>query len=363
MRVPLRLPLLGSALLNCFKRLFPKGEVGGVLLLLACTGSPDSVRITGDFANLEQAEFYIYSPTGAIDNLDTIKIQGGEFEYTAKIDGEEIFRLLYPNFSELTIFARPGDEIEIEGDAQNLNGVDVTGSEDNEVYTEFREDITDLPADKVCEVARQVAFKYPRLAVSRHLFQEYFLQHDSLQPKLVREVYDSLCRANPDDIALNKLSRRVRAYGILYDGQKLPNFKLQTHTSAFGGEEGREISSKEFKGTYLLIAFWGSWKSGSQSALYRLRRFRREMKAKNLEVNAISYSLDCDERELQRIEKADSVDYYSFCDFQSFNSPLVLQWGITDLPFFVLVGPDQRIIATGQDWSRDIEPKVKKVCL
>ena len=338
MRVPLRLPLLGSVLLNCFKRLSPKWEVGGVLLF----------------------QFYNLIPN--LTSKENIELMMDITD--KKIDGEEIFRLLYPNFSELTIFARPGDEIEIEGDAQNLNDVDVNGSKDNEVYTEFREDIADLRTDKVCEVARQVAFKYPRLAVSRHLFQEYFLQNDSLQPKLVREVYDSLCRANPDDIVLNKLSRRVRAYGILRDGQKLPNFKLQTHTSAFdGGEEGREISSKEFKGTYLLIAFWGSWKSGSQSALYRVRRFRREMKAKNLEVNAISYSLDCDDKELQRIEKADSVDYYSFCDFQSFNSPLVLQWGITDLPFFVLVGPDQKIIATGQDWPRDIEPKVKKVCL
>ena len=41
------------------------------LLFIACTGNPDQVKITGDFANLEQAEFYIYSPSGAIDRLDT----------------------------------------------------------------------------------------------------------------------------------------------------------------------------------------------------------------------------------------------------------------------------------------------------
>jgi hypothetical protein len=329
----------------------------------SCTNHPDQVRITGDFANLEQAEFYIYSPSGAIDRLDTIKIQEGEFEYMAHIDGEAIFRLMYPNFSELTIFAKPGDEIEIEGDAQNLNAVDVDGSDDNEIYTEFREDITDLPLDKVRDVARDVALKYPRLAVSRYLFQEYFLQADSLQPKLVWEVYDSLCRANPDNIELNKLSRQVKAYGLLHDGAVIPDFKLKTRTSAFSGEEGRQITAKEFKGTYLLIAFWGSWKSGSQSALYRVRRFRREMKGKDLEVNAISYSLDSDERELRRIEKSDSIDFHSFCDFMCFNSPLVQQWGITDLPFFVLIGPDQKIIASGTDWQRDLEPKVSKVCL
>ena len=332
-------------------------------LFNSCTNHPDQVRITGDFENLEQAEFFIYSPSGAIDRLDTIKIQEGEFEYAAKIEGDAIFRLMYPNFSELTIFAQPGDEIEIEGDAQNLNGVEVKGSDDNEVYTKFREEITDLPLDKVRDVARQIALKYPRLAVSRFLFQEYFLLADSLQPKLVREVYDSLCRANPDNIELSRLSRQVKAYGVLRDGVLIPDFKLKTRTSAFGGEEGRLVTATEFKGTYLLVAFWGSWKSGSQSALYRVRRFRREMKGKGLEVNAISYSLDSDERELRRIEKYDSIDYHSFCDFLSFNSPLVQQWGITDLPFFVLVGPDRKVIASGADWQKDIEPKVKEVCL
>lgn len=370
---PLRFSLSGSALLNYLKRLSLRGGVGGVLVslilhsslftLLSCTDNPNQVRITGDFANLETAEFYIYSPSGAIDRLDTIKIEGGEFEYIAKIDAEEIFRLMYPNFSELTIFARPGDEIEIKGDAQNLNAVDVDGTDDNEVYTEFREDITGLSSVRVLDIAHQYILKYPKLAVSRYLFQTHFLQTDSLGENIVKDIYDSLCRANPDDLELSKLSRRVKAYGVLHDGKVLPDFKLETRTSAFGGEEGRTISTKEFKGKILLITFWASWKSGSQSALFRTRRFRKEMKERGLDINAISYSLDANLRDLKRIEKDDSIDYHSFCDFLSFNSPLVQKWGITDLPYFVLVGPDQKIIAAGTDWFNDIEPKAKKVCL
>ena len=221
------------------------------------------MRITGDFANLEQGEFYIYSPTGAIDRLDTIKIMDGEFEYTARIEGEAVFRLMYPNYSELTIFARPGDEIEVEGDAQNLNAVDVDGTDDNEVYTSFRQEITDLPAAEVLRVAEQYMLKHPTLAVSRYLFSTYFLLNDSLPSKQVTQVYDSLCRANPDGLELSKLSRQVRAYGALREGNMLPDFKLQTHASAFGGEEGRLVTAKEFKGEYLLIAFWASWKSVS----------------------------------------------------------------------------------------------------
>lgn len=334
-----------------------------LLIFISCNSHPDQVRITGDFANLEQAQFYIYSPTGAIDRLDTIKIEGGEFEYTAKIDGDHIFRLLYPNFSELTIFAKPGDEIEIEGDAQNLSDVNVDGSDDNEIYTEFREDITDLTPVRTLDIAHMYILKYSKQAVSKYLFQTYFLQADNLEKDIITNIYDSLCRANPDDLELSKLSRRVKAYGLLRDGQPLPDFKLETRTSAFSGEEGCTITRKEFKGEFLLITFWASWKSGSQSALYRTRRFRREMKEKGVDVNAISYSLDANPKELKRIEQADSIDYHSYCDFQTINSPLFQKWGISDLPFFILVGPDQKVIAAGTDWQRDIEPKAKKVCL
>lgn len=348
-------------------RFSSKGGVGGGLLFLllnSCNPHPDQVTIKGDFQHLEQGEFYIYSPSGAIDRLDTLKIQEGEFLYTARIDGEAIFRIMYPNYTELTVFARPGDELEVSGDAQNLNGVDVEGSDDNEVYNAFRKDITDLPAAKQLELARQYILRYPHLAVSRYLFSTYILQADSLPRQQVTEVYDSLCRANPDNLELSKLSRQVKSYALLREGAPLPAFSLQTRTSAFeGGQSGRTVTAKDFRGDYLLMVFWASWKSGSQSVLYRTRRFRREMKAKGITVNAISYCLDAAPLSLPRIERDDSVDYHSFCDYQSFNSPLVQQWGIRDIPYFVLVSPQQKIIAHGSDWFRDIEPKVNKICL
>ena len=334
-----------------------------LFILNSCNPHPNQVKITGRFDHLEQAEFFIYSPTGGTKHLDTLHIQGGEFEYMAAIEGDEIFRLMYPNDSELTIFAQPGVDIEVTGDAQNLNAVEVEGTKDNEVYTEFRERITGLSEAEVCDLAQQFALKYPKLVLSRFLFSTYFLQNDSIPPAQVSEIFDSLCRACPDDVELSKLSRQVRSHGLLRSGQNLPEFKLKTRASAITEEKEKEISSSEFRGSYLLISFWASWRSGSQSALYRTRRFRKEMKEKGLQVNTISYSLDTDDAALKRIEEKDSINYYSYCDFQCFNSQLAQKWCICDLPYFVLVGPDLKIIASGSDWQRDIDPQIQTLCL
>ena len=334
-----------------------------LLALLSCSNHPGQVFIQGSFAHLEQGEFYIYSPSGGTDRLDTLHIQNGEFEYMASIDGDVIFHLMYPNFSELTIFARPGDDIEIVGDAQNLSAVEVKGTKDNEAYTEFRKRIKDLSDKEVRNVAQQYTLENPTLALSRYLFSTYFLLNDSVPQAQITEIFDSLCRACPDDVELSKLSRAVRSHGMLGEGQELPDFKLKTRPSFFSDEEGGDISTEDFRGNYLLISFWASWKSGSQSALYRTRRFRREMKEKGIKVNAISYSLDAESSALARIEKNDSVDYYSYCDFQCFNSPLVQKWGISDLPYFVLIDANLKIVAFGSDWQRDIEPHIQKLCL
>ena len=334
-----------------------------LLTLLSCSNHPGQVKIQGSFAHLEQGEFFIYSPSGGTDRLDTLHIENGEFEYVASIDGEVIFHLMYPNYSELTIFARPGDDIEIVGDAQNLSAVEVKGTEDNETYTEFRKRTKDLSDKEVRDVAQQFTLEYPTLALSRYLFSTYFLLNDSIPQAQITEIFDSLCRACPDDVELSKLSRLVRSHGVLSEGQPLPDFKLMTRPSFFTDEGGKEISSEDFRGNYLLISFWASWKSGSQSALYRTRRFRREMKEKGIRVNVISYSLDAESTELARIEKNDSIDYYSYCDFQCFNSPLVQKLGIYDLPYFVLVDANLRIVASGTDWQRDIEPHISKLCL
>ena len=334
-----------------------------LLTLLSCSNHPGQVMIQGSFAHLEQGEFFIYSPSGGTDRLDTLHIENGEFEYVASIDGEVIFHLMYPNYSELTIFAHPGDDIEIVGDAQNLSAVEVKGTEDNETYTEFRKRIKDLSDKEARTVAQQFTLEHPTLALSRYLFSTYFLLNDSVPQAQIKEIFDSLCRACPEDVELSKLSRLVRSHGLLAEGQELPDFKLKTRPSAFSDEKGVEVSTEDFRGNYLLISFWASWKSGSQSALYRTRRFRREMREKGIRVNALSYSLDAESSELARVEKNDSVDYYSYCDFQCFNSPLVQKWGICDLPFFVLVDANLKIVAFGTDWQRDIEPHISKLCL
>lgn len=342
--------------------LLPLKGVGGsfLFLLLSCTGHPGEVRLKGEFEHLEQGEFLIYSTDEELDRLDTLRLRDGRFSYTLPAVQTATLHILYPNLSELVVFATPGADILIKGDALNLNAVEVSGSEDNECYTQFRQEANGKSARETKSIAHDYIVRYPTLAMSRHLLVTCFLCDKESPVQEVTELYDSLCRACPEDLALSRLSTHVRAFGKLRTGNPLPDFSLTLRPGHGGnGNEERTIRRDDYRDKLLLMAFWADWKSGSRSALYRARRLRRELKGKGREVELVSYSLDADERQLFATEERDSIDYASYCDFLSLASPLVQKWGIYELPYFILAGPDGNIIAAGSDWMRDIEKAAK----
>lgn len=330
--------------------------------LLCCTGHPKEARLEGEFANLEQGEFLIYSTDEALDRLDTLRIVDGIFSYTLPTVQPATLHILYPNQSELVVFAGPGDDIAIKGDAQNLSEVEVSGSEDNELYTGFRQETNGKSGEETKNIAHNYILEYPTLALSRYLFTTYYLCDEEASVKETTALYDSLCRACPDDLALSKLSSRVRSLGLLRVGNPLPDFSLTLKPGHGGnGAEQRTIKKGDYNGKLLLIAFWANWKGGSAGAIYRARRLRRELKGKGKDIELISYSLDADESQLYRIEERDSIDFPSYCDFLSLSSPLVQKWGIRELPYIILVTPDGNIAASGSDWMTDIQPVASKL--
>lgn len=334
------------------------------LTLLSCSHHPGEVRIRGRFAHLEQGEFFLYCSDGTMAKMDTLHIRDGEFSYTMPLEGQATLHILYPNYSQLALFVSGGNDIKVEGDAQNLSEVEVSGSEDNRLYTFFRKGIVQKSQREVRLLAHDYVMEHPTLASSHYLFQQYFLLADSVNVPETKEIYDSLLRACPNNEKLIQLASFVKGLGKLQTGKKIPHFSLDTRPSVYrDGVGGDTITEDTFKGKYLLMAFWASWSSGSQSALYRCRRLGNEMKSHKIPFQAVSYSLDASEGNLHRLEERDSVRCYSYCDYKALSSPLYNQWNISHLPYYILVSPEQVVIGQGTDWQKDIEPEIKKICL
>lgn len=299
--------------------------------------------------------------------MDTLRLKEGKFDYTVPLQEKATYHILYPNFSELVIFGESGKVVKVKGDARSLNEVKVSGTDENETYTKYRRESQNLSGKKLDSLTRDYILQYPTMQMSRFLLNKYFIQPEGTDQQMMHELYDSLCRANPSDVFLSNLSNDVRRKNTIKTGSRIPEFSLTTRKvelkkykkkkTIIRTIESRTVSDTSYKDKPLLLVFWATWRSGSQSGLYRASRLMRESENK---IQAISYSLDVEDTELKAVERRDSIDYPSFCDFKCWNSPLVQQWGIRELPFFILIGKDRKIIATGTNWSKDIEPHTKE---
>ena len=98
------------------------------LALYSCDSRRGRVDIEGEFQNLDQAQFLIYSPDGAFPDIDTLQLSKGRFQHQLAVSGGPYnFVIIYPNYQTLTFHASEGDKISIEGDALALADVVVKG--------------------------------------------------------------------------------------------------------------------------------------------------------------------------------------------------------------------------------------------
>ena len=73
-------------------------------LLCSCGDGQKKFKIEGSFKGFNQGELYVYGLNGA-QKLDTIGVSRGEFTYKADITEPTTLIVVFPNFSEIPVFA------------------------------------------------------------------------------------------------------------------------------------------------------------------------------------------------------------------------------------------------------------------
>ncbi len=278
------------------------------------------MRIKGEITGLNNAELTIYSRDGVITGIDTLHVRQGKIDWRCPYDRERgSLTIVYPTYSTLTVFGSSGDVIVIDGDAKQLGATKVSGNEDNEAYTRLR-----------------VSLSNAATAESRDSLRRSFMAQNPESPVTRFLQLEELARQKPS---------------ALRNGEALPDFSLVTRA-------GDTITTDSLKGKYALLAFWANWRGGTSTMNIRIRRLRRQAKAR---LECISYNMDVNMSILSYIERTDTITWHSYGDRMAFQSDLVLRLGIRDVPYYVLADTASRIIASGPDWQKDIEPGLEEI--
>ena len=264
--------------------------------LSSCGSDHEHFSVEGRLLNVNMAEFLVYSPDGAIPGIDTIRVNGGRFTYERSIMGEGTIVVVFPNFKQLPIFVKPGADIRFDGSAAKLKELEVTGTDENDDFTEWRLNTNELSPEELQTQAKKYIKENPGTLISLWMQRQY------LPAKVICSV-----------------------------GDRLPNFTAKDIN-------GKTVSSNSLTGNSLIIV-WASWNYDSHSMLMQANNKDSYIYRANNDKEKISFDhiisvcLDADVKKCREILKqCKAEDVPTICDGKMMDGNIVKTLGINNIP-------------------------------
>ena len=320
-----------------------------VFLISACSSSDGTFRMKGKFKNFNQGELYVYS-LHEKRNIDTIKLANGKFDYEVPLKDTVLLSVIFPNFSEIPVIAAPGVSVQMEGDASHLRDVEVSGTDDNHLLTEFRLKVNELTPPEAIKAATAFIKEHPASPACQYVINKYFLLKADADYRKAYELLSLMVKATPNNRRLVALQKQINMLKVAKKGDKLPTFSVVT-------TEGKKFANTELQGDLNIISVWASWNYESQSNQRQLRRYQKKYGSR---LQLMSICLDGNPAECKSKIANDSLMWPTVCDGKMWTMPIVKTLGIYTVPDNILVDRSGKIIArraSMDDIKKEVEAR------
>ena len=306
-----------------------------LLSLTGCGPGGNSFRIEGRLRHMNQGEFYVYSPDGGMKGIDTIKVHEGRFAYETMLRDAATFVVIFPNFSELAVFGKPGEKAVIKGDASHMKEMTVKGSDDNEEMTKLRMELNRLTPPEIPKAVETFIKEHRSSLASIYLLKRYFITDLDPDFRNAAILAKMMLDANPDNGQLLQLDKQLRSLRNA-SLNLLPKF---TATDV----KGRQVSEKDLKAKVNVVSVWASWNYQSTDMQRRLKEAKKKYGDK---LAIVSICLDGCPADCKRtVVDRDSLKWSTVCDGRMWETPLLSKFGFCDLPANVVTDNKGRVLA------------------
>lgn len=300
-------------------------------LLSSCGGEEGRFLLEGHFQNMNDGELYLYNMENG--RKDTIAVRDGQFSHKVDMQDTTTLILLFPNYSELPILARPGSGVEIEGDVSNLKETNVSGNDENEELTAFRMKANEMLPSEVQKAARKFIQEHPSSLVCHYLLRRYFLLVPDADYAEAAKLCKTVIKAQPDNRSVLRLRNQLN--GLKNASlTKLPSFSAVS-------TKGDTIDNSHLKAKVNIIQVWTNWNYDSQSAISLLHRKQREHPDS---IAVMTINMDASPEEGRYILERDTIKWPNICDGELWQSPLVSLFGITSIPANIIADKEGNIV-------------------
>lgn len=296
-----------------------------ILLLASCGADSHHFSLEGRFLKMNQGQFYVYSPDGAISGIDTIMVQGGRFAYEIPCEEEGMIVIVLPNYSEIPVFVEPGKSVDLKADASHIKDIEVTGTDTNDRMTKWRKNTSSQSPDGLVKQAEQFIKDNPSSIISRWLLRKYFIVTAKPNLKKARELVKLMSEKADKDASVVRLSVGLENVPLQV-GDELPVFTAKDL-------QGKSVQASQYRLGKTVILVWATWDYEGQSISRRVARKIEEMKSQGKQVpKVLGISIDASAVDAKKTVGSDSTAWSTICDGLMWKSPVVKAIGTTKVP-------------------------------
>lgn len=326
--------------------------LSGLLYLLSCLYScqkSDTFELKGDLQEMTgDVLFLIYDDPDP--KIDTIYPRKGKFEYAFVPDTLCLMRLTDESGNIIPVFADKGWEVRLKG---KLDKPTIEGDGYNKEYQEFLTQANATDSRQKQEAMAETFIKsHPQSFVSAYLINQYFVQKPEPDEQKIEELIEPLEGKVKDSRILGMVIKSLPT--------KKGNKQNDNYISYYSARlrDGKYLSWNTQKGQFTLVNFWATWDKKSVTLKDSLYQLTKNFKEKEFRI--LNISLDYDKKAWERNCKEDSEQWIELCDAKGWNSTLVRQKNINEIPANILVNPGRKIVARNI-YGNDLKKKLHEL--
>lgn len=353
--------------------------------------------VKGQIKNAVNQKIYLeelFFADKAPEVIDTGSIANGSFEVTGTSLTEGLYRMRLEKDKGSFIFINDQNNIAFTADVQAASFKDVNfntpinqrlkifvaTADDQIVALNNQSTSIKQYQVKTDSIYKAMLSKYDATAIA---YQKYIINYidtcsnatlvmfalgytREIEPSKIEKTVQGLPKRFPNNTVVASL---VKEFNSMMEKAKQPTTETaSTNTAVAIGSQAPELNMpdvngnmfalSQLKGKYVLIDFWASWCSPCRAENPNVVKAYATFKDKNFTV--LGVSLDKDKNAWLTAIKADNLTWPQISDLKWWNSAATSLYGLTSIPFNVLVDTQGKIIATNLRGA-DLEKKLTEI--